>query len=248
MAKVQIPDEKAPFPFSMIEGMMPLYPWIAIMGWGFVLVSLLIGIFGLSPAVSTFLSDSKAVREAAAAGSAFVNANVTVQVIETWVPQFKFFGLGLGLLAITMALGTIAKRLRRMGWVLTGHIREDYRPKMPPIPRRARYFQLSSLMGVMILLAALIIGIVLAVTVVPDYWNHSIANELNSAQPGSALLRQLETVSSFAKWLNPLRMLGMAFLFTGITIALTVIIGTLRVQAKLMIGFYNRATSGKVSS
>jgi hypothetical protein len=241
--KVQIPEEKAPFPFSMIEGMMPLYPWIAIMGWGFVLVSLLVGIFGLSPAVSTFLSDSKAVREAAEAGSAFVNANVTAHVLESWVPQFKFVGLGLGLLAITMALGTIAKRLRAMGWVITGHIREDLRPKMPPIPRRVRYFQLSAVMGVMVLVAALVVGIVLAVGVVPDYWSHSIANQLNPAQPGSALLQQLETVSSFARWLNPLRMVGMAFLFTGITIALTVIIGTLRGQADLLIGFFNRATA-----
>jgi hypothetical protein len=244
MAKVQIPEEKAPFPFSMIEAMMPRYPWIAVMGWAFVLISLLIGIFGLSPAVSTFLSDSKAVREAAVAGSAFVNANVTAHVIESWVPQFKFVGLGLGLMAITMALGTIAKRLRRMGFVITGHIREDLRPKMPPIPRRVRYFQLSTLMGVMILVAAFIIGVVLALTAVPDYWSHSIANELNTAQPGSALLQRLETVSSFAKWLNPLRMLGMAFLFTAITVALTVIIGTLQGQAKLLIGFFNRATSG----
>ncbi len=244
MAKVQIPDEKAPFPYSMIEGMMPLYPWIAVMGWGFVLVSLLIGIFGLSPAISTFFSDAKAVREAAAAGSTFVTANVTAHVLEAWVPQFKFLGLGLGLLGIVMALGIIAKRLRGMGWVITGHIREDLRPKMPPIPRRVRYFQLSTLMGVMILLAALIVGIVLAVTVVPDYWNHSIANELNPAQAGSALLKQLETVSSFTKWLNPLRITGMAFLFTGITVALTVIIGTLRNQAEQLIGFFNRATSG----
>ena len=87
--KVQIPEEKASFPFSMIEGMMPLYPWIAIMGWGFVLVSLLIGIFSLAPAVSTFFSDSKAVREAAEAGSAFVSANVTAHVIESWVPSVQ---------------------------------------------------------------------------------------------------------------------------------------------------------------
>lgn len=243
MAKVQVPEEKAPFPFSMIEGMMPLYPWIAVMGWGFVLISLLIGIFSLSPAVSTFFSDAKAVREGAAAGSAFVNANVTAHIIESWVPQFKFVGLGLGLLAITMALGTIAKRLRRMGWVITGHIGEALRPKMPPIPGRVKVFQLSTLMGVMILVIALIIGVVLAVTVVPDYWNHSIANELNPAQPGSALLNQFRTVSSFAKWLNPLRMFGMAFLFTGITIALTVIIGTLRKQAELLLVFYDRATA-----
>jgi hypothetical protein len=240
---VNIPEEKAPFPFSMIEGMMPLYPLIAVMGWGFVLVSLLIGIFTLSPAQSTFFSDAKAVREAAASGSAFVDANVTSHVIEAWVPQFKFVGLGLGLMAITMALGTIAKRLRRMGFVISGHIREDLRPKMPPIPPRVRVFQLSTVMGVMVLVAALVIGIVLATGVVPDYWNHSIANELNTAGPGSEILNQLGTVSSFAKWLNPVRMVGMAMLFSGITIALTVIIGTLRKQAELLIGFYNQASA-----
>lgn len=241
MAKVTIPEEKASFPFSMIEGMMPMYPLIALMGWMMVLIALLIGIFGLSPAVSTFFSDAKAVRESAAAGSTFVDANVTAHVIEAWVPQFKFVGLGLGLLAITMALGTIAKRLRKMGWVITGHIREDLRPKMPPIPNRVRMFQLSTVMGVMVLAAALVIGLVLATGVVPDYWNHSIANELNQAAAGSDLLSQLGVVSSFAAWLNPLRMVGMSFLFSAITIALTVIIGTLKGQAQLLIKFYNQA-------
>jgi hypothetical protein len=242
MAKVTIPEEKASFPFSMIEGMMPMYPLIALMGWMMVLIALLIGIFGLSPAVSTFFSDAKAVRESAAAGSTFVDANVTAHVIEAWVPQFKFVGLGLGLLAITMALGTIAKRLRKMGWVITGHIREDLRPKMPPIPSRVRMFQLSTVMGVMVLAAALVIGLVLATGVVPDYWNHSIANELNQAAAGSDLLSQLGVVSSFAAWLNPLRMVGMSFLFSAITIALAVIIGTLKGQAQLLIKFYNQAT------
>jgi hypothetical protein len=86
----------------------------------------------------------------------------------------------------------------------------------------------------------LVIGIVLAVTIVPEYWNHSIANELNPAETGSALLSQLAVVSSYAFWLNALRVTGMAFLFTAITIALTVIIGTLRLQTKLLMNFYQQ--------
>ena len=236
-------EEKSPIPFNMIEGMMPMFPMIAVMGWMIVLISLLVGIFALSPAQATFLSDMKAVREGAAAGSAFVQANVASHVIEAWVPQFKFLGLGLMLAAITMALGTIAKRLRRMGQVISSHLPADLRPPMPPIPTRVRVFQLSTLMGVMILAAALIIGLVLATGVVPSYYNHSIANELNPAQPGSDLLAQLGVVSSFADWLNPLRMVGMAFLFTAITLALTVIIGTLRMQAGVLVNFYQRASS-----
>lgn len=233
-------EEKPPFPFNMIEGMMPMFPLITVMGWVIVLIALLVGAFALAPAQATFFSDAKAVREGAAAGSAFVQANVASHIIETWVPQFKFLGLGLMLMAITMALGTIAKRLRRMGQVIGSHLPTDLRPPMPPIPVRVRVFQLSTLMGVMILLAALIVGIVLASGVVPAYWNHSIAHELDPAQPGSALLAQLGVVSSFADWLSPLRMVGMAFLFSGITIALTVIIGTLRMQTAMLMNFYQR--------
>jgi hypothetical protein len=69
------------------------------------------------------------------------------------------------------------------------------------------------------------------------------ANELNPAQTGSALLSQLAVVSSYATWLSPLRMVGMAFLFTGITLALTVIIGTLRLQAAMLLKFYQQASS-----
>lgn len=234
-------EEKSPFPFNMIEAMMPLYPMIAVVGWMIVLIAFLIGVLVLSPAQATFFADAKAVREGAAAGSAFVQANVASHVIEAWVPQFKFFGLGLGLAAITMALGVIAKRLRAMGQVISRRLPAAARPALPPIPTRVRVFQLSTMMGLMVLLAALVIGLVLAFGVVPAYWNHSIANELNPAQPGSALLAQLGVVSSYAAWLDPLRMVGMAFLFTGITLALTVIIGTLRWQANTLVNFYQQA-------
>jgi len=233
---------KTPFPFSMVEKMMPGFGRIAVMGWVIVLIAVLVGIFVLGPAQTTFFSDAKAVREGAAAGSAFVQANVSRHVVEAWVPQFKFFGLGLGLMAIVMALGMIARKLREMGMVITNHMPSELRDSVPAPPKAVRVFQLSTLMGVMILMATLAYGIVLALGVVPSYWNHSIASELNSAVVGSALLTQLGVVGSFANWLNPLRLFGMAFLFTGITIGLTVIIGTLRLQAGLLVKFYKQAT------
>jgi Ca2+/Na+ antiporter len=134
-------------------------------------------------------------------------------------------------------------RLRRMGMVITSHIRPDLRPPMPPVPSRVRIFQLSTLMDVMLILAALIIGIVHSARIVPAYWTNSIANTLNPAQVGSTLLSQFGFISSFTNWLNPLRMIGMAFVFTGITIALTVIIGTLRQQAGILVKFYNQASN-----
>ena len=234
-------EQKSSFPFNMVESMMPMYPAIAVMGWMFVLIAFLVGLFALSPAQTTFFSDAKAVREGAAVGSAFVNANLSSHVLEAWLPQFKFLGLGLGLLAIVMALGTIAKRLRNMGQVIFTQLPENMRPALPPPPKQVKLFQLSALMGIMILLVGLIIGIVLAVGVVSGYWNNSIANDLNLAQPGSVLLSQLSVVSSYFYWLNPLRMIGMAFLFTAISVALFVIIGTLRMQTKMLTGLVQKA-------
>ncbi len=234
-------EQKSSFPFSMVERMMPWYPAIAVMGWMFVLIAFLIGWFVLSSAQTTFFSDAKAIREGAAIGSAFVNANLSSHVLEAWLPQFKFFGLGLGLLAIVMALGTIAKRLRNMGQVIFSQLPEEMRPAVPPPPKRVKVFQLSALMGIMVLMIVLIVGIVLAAGVVSGYWNNSIANTLNLAENGSVLLSQLSVISSYAFWLNPLRMIGMAFLFTAITVALTVIIGTLRMQTKMLTGLVQKA-------
>lgn len=107
--------------------------------------------------------------------------------------------------------------------------------------QRIRFFQLSAMMGIMVLLIVLIVGIILAAGVVSGYWNNSIVNDLNPAQPGSALLSQLSVISSYAFWLNPLRMIGMAFLFTAITVALTVIIGKLRIQTKMLGGLVQKA-------
>lgn len=234
--------EKTSFPFNMIEKMMPMYPAIALMAWMFVLIAFLIGLFVFAPAATTFLSDTKAVREGASAGSLFVQANVTSHVIETWVPQFKFFGLGLALMAITMALVMIARQLQRMGQVIVEHIPPKLRPQMPKPPKTVRLFQLSTIMGIMILLVVLIIGVVLAAGVIPSYWNHSIASELNPAQPGSVILSQFSVLKSYAAWLNPLRMVGMTFLFSAITLALTVILKILRTQFNMLTMLYRKVS------
>lgn len=236
-------DDPPGVPFSVIEGMMAAWPILAAMGWMIVQASVIIAALALSPAQAAFFSQAKAVREGAEVGSALVDANVLAHAVETWLPQFKFLGLGLGLMALVMALGTIAKKLRRMGFVLSSHIPNGLRLEMPPIPKRVRVFQLSTAMGVMILMAALMVGVVLAVGVVPSYWNNSIAETLNVAEPGSQLLSQLAVVASFQYWLNPLRMVGMAFLFTAITLALTVIVNTLRIQGTLLTSFYETVTN-----
>jgi len=65
--------------------------------------------------------------------------------------------------------------------------------------------------------------------------------------PASAVPRSrraphgLRTRPEIDDWLTPLRLVGMAFLFTAITLALTVIIEALRTQAGFLVDFYQRA-------
>ncbi|MDQ7024685.1 MAG: hypothetical protein Q9P44_03920 [Anaerolineae bacterium] len=233
-------DPKPPMPFSMIEGMMPMYPMIAMLGFLMVLIAVVVGYLQLAPAELDFFADAKAVREGADVGSSFVNGNVSRHLIEAWVPSFKLLGLGLGLMAINMALGIIAKRLRLMGKVVNAHMPENLRPAIPEIPKKVKVMQMLAMMGVMTLVITFIVSLVM-MGVASSYWDNSIANTLNPAQAGSELLTQLGTLSSYNAWLAPLRIVGMGMLFTGILIALSVIIYNLRVQSELLVDFTRRA-------
>ncbi len=66
---------------------------------------------------------------------------------------------------------------------------------------------------------------------------------INFAQIGLALLEQLGFITSTLPWLNALRFFGMAFLFTAITVALTVVIRTLQAQEKILNKFYQVRSS-----
>ena len=150
-------------------------------------------------------------------------------VIPTWVPSFKFLGLGIMLGAITMALGLIATTLRNLGKDVMSHWPADLNPGAPDKPVTAKMFPIIMMMGWIVL----IIGFIWALSlsgVVGSYWNNSIADVLNPAQPGSALLNTLGLIQGQLPWLSFLRFLGMSFLFTGITVVLTVIIRTLQHQ------------------
>jgi hypothetical protein len=226
---------------KMQNAMMKRYRSFVWMGLIIVLIAFLVSLSAAS-ANATFFSADKATREAAEAGSALVAANVALHSIPTWVPAFKFLGLGIMLGAITMALGTIAQTLRNLGKDVMASWPEDLNPGVPAKPLTAKLFPMIMMMGWMLLLAGLISALVLNGTVV-SYWNHSVANELNPAQPGSALLAQLGLVVGTLPWLGFLRFAGMALLFTGITISLTVIIRTLQFQENTLKKFIEARSS-----
>lgn len=215
---------------KIINVMMKRYQMFAYLGLIIVLIAFALSLQA-ADANSTFFTADKATREAAGVGSELVSANVTRHSIPAWVPSFKFVGLGILLGAITMALGTIIQTLRELGKDVMSGWPAHLNPGLPQKPRAAKMFPMIMMVGWMLLIVGLIWAIGLNGTVT-SYWNHSIANELNTAQPGSTLLNQLGTITATLPWLGFLRFLGMALLFSGITVALTVIIRTLQMQEK----------------
>lgn len=225
MSDYNEPEDKAPMPFAVVEKMMPMYPMIALMGWMIVLISFIVAYVQISPLVGDWLSQTKPVRES---DTALISTWQGIHVLETWVPNLKFFGLGLGLMAIAMALGIIALRLRTMAFMVNTHLSTDKKIDIPDKPKTVRFMQASAMMGIMIMMVTLILGFVFGFGAVADYYGSGVQSTLNGFT--GADLEAYGFIRSFPLWLNTLRMVGMAFLLLAITFALKVILGTLKIQ------------------
>ena len=202
---------------------------IPFIGMGFMIVvaSLIIGIF-VSVSAAEWFSFSKVAREAAETGSRLATQKAFIESTKAWLPAFKFLGLGMILGGVTFLLATILGALRTGG----GRVQEALGVPVHLIktPMTATMFPMFMIMGMMILIAALVVGLVEA-TLAYGYWNNSIATVLDPAVEGSALLNTLSTISSIKMWLEPLKFLGMAFLLTGIGLDLATIVRVLRWQS-----------------
>ena len=207
-----------------------------LMGFMIVVAAFIIGIVNSSTTADYFAAD-KTTREAAAAGSALVDNRVSIEGIQAWLPGFKFFGMGLILSGITFLLATILGTLRNLGYRVQTALNREV--MFPTPPGEARVFPLFMMMGLMLLIGTFIVSIVISQQA-GDYWNHSIASELDVAAAGSALLSQLGTIKAEAAWLAPLKFLGLALILTGIGFALGAIIKVLRAQAQMLVGFVSR--------
>ena len=201
--------------------------WIPFIAMGFmiVVISFIIGLVN-SATAADYYTASKAVREAAERGTDLATQKAFIESTKAWLPAFKFLGVGMLLGGVTFLLATILGALRVGG----GRVQEalGFEVKLIKPPVTARLFPMLMMMGTMVLMAALIIGIVLA-TIAYDYWNHSIASELNPST--GTLLADLGTINAVKLWLEPFKFVGMALLLTGIGLALATIVRVLRWQA-----------------
>ena len=208
--------------------------WVPFTAMGVMIVGIafLIGLFSLTPTISDYFDNSKVDREVAVSGSDIVDDRTSIESTKAWLPGFKFLGLGMMLGGITFLLATIIGNLRVAG----GNIQRalDVTPQVLKKPITGQLFPMLMMMGMMVLVFTFGASIWLAVQA-NDYWDHSIATELNTAAAGSSLLDDLSTIQATGAWLTPLKFVGMALLFSGIALALATIVQVLRFQARRLV-------------
>ncbi|MDA1215703.1 MAG: hypothetical protein O2812_02380 [Chloroflexi bacterium] len=197
-------------------------PWI-VMGLMMVLIAFIIGLV-LQDRVGFWFSFPKAERDAAVAGTDIVSAKAFIEATKVWLPAFKFLGLGMMLGGITFLLATILGTLRPSGAAVQRALGADVKLYKPAI---ANVFPVLMMM---VMIAALVIGIVMGVQA-NDLYSNSIAT-IDSAPSGSELLAQLGRINAVTAWLAPFKFVGMALLFSGIATALVTIIYVLRWQSR----------------
>ena len=90
------------------------------------------------------------------------------------------------------------------------------------------------MMGFMILIATFIVGIWLTGQNA-EFWNNSIAAQIDAAQAGDPLLEQLGRINAVKAWQEPLKFVGVATMFVAIGLALATIVKVLRAQAVNMV-------------
>ncbi len=202
--------------------------WLPFLGMGFMIVVAMF-IVGLvvSGSAGDWFSVTKLTRETAGTGTALATQKAFIESTKIWLPAVKFLGLGMMLAGVTFLLATILGALRTGG----GKVQESIGAEVRIIntPMTAKLFPMFMMAGMMILIAAVVVAIPTS-ALAYDFWNHAIKTELDAAAEGSALLANLGTITAIKFWLEPFKFVGLAFLFTGIGLALATIVRVLRWQ------------------
>ena len=98
--------------------------------------------------------------------------------------------------------------------------------------RRINVVYLLLLLGMDMIMAAFVIGLVLSL-VSGDYYSESKATR-DAAEVGSSLLADLGQVQAVQAWLLPFKFLGIATFFAGIGLALSAIIKRIQLRGQVM--------------
>lgn len=216
---------------KMLQGMAKMM-WMpsVVMGLAIVLISFYVGWLN-SQNIAEWLSNPKLGRETADAGTTLALQKAGIESTFAWLPGFKFLGMGLLFSGIVFLLATIIGALRDAA--INVQKAAGVQPKVLVKPMTGKLFPMLMMLGLLILIINLIVDLNIA-SQASSFWNHNIKDELDTAESGSQLLAQLSSIQSIKAWAEPLKFVGVAFLFTSIALALATIRKILGFQAKRM--------------
>jgi hypothetical protein len=148
-------------------------------------------------------------------------------VTNGFLPPLLFFGVGLLLSGVTFPLVTILGTLRDGGRDIQRAVGGQPIDLVKPIT--AKLFPPVMMMGLMVLMASVVAGIVVGVDQ-SNYWLHASSQVAGGPQT-AALTSDLSDIQSIRAWLQPLGFVGMGLILSGIVLALATIVRALRFQA-----------------
>ena len=148
-------------------------------------------------------------------------------VTNGFLPPVLFLGLGFLLSGVTFLLATILGTLRDGGREIQRAVGGTSVDLVKPLT--AKLFPPVMMMGLMVLIAATVIGVIVGVEQ-SDYWQHA-SSEVLPAPQTAELSSDLSNIQSIRSWLQPLDFVGMGLILSGIVLALATIVRALRFQA-----------------
>ncbi len=195
-----------------------------LMGAMVLIASLVIG--AVQSGLSTDLFEvTKTTREVSPSGS-LLDKQEFIETTSIWLPRFQLLGMGLMFGGITFLLATILGNLRLAGAMVQKQ--SGRRMLAPKPPWSAQLFPMLMMMGLMILIGALVVSIVIAITA-GDVFGNPIST-INAAESDSGLLGDFQDVKTFGAWLQSFAFTGLALVLSGIVLALYTIAQVLRFQ------------------
>jgi hypothetical protein len=99
---------------------LKVYPIFTVLGWILIGLSLIIGLFVLTPtAISYWGGNAKVVRDAAEAGSALLGQLNTLAATPRWLEPLTFLGVASFMLGIALEFSAIPNILKNRGQVMS---------------------------------------------------------------------------------------------------------------------------------
>ena len=99
---------------------LKVYPIFSLLGWVLIGLSLIIGVFVLTPtAINYWGGNAKAARDAAEVGSVLLGQLTTLTVTPRWLEPLTFLGVASFMLGIALEFSAIPNILKNRGQVMS---------------------------------------------------------------------------------------------------------------------------------